>query len=199
VFHAFGAGLDGRVRALWFDAAPTRTGLHVGGDFRSAGFAVAVAAAMLAAPCPASATALGQPCANSLALASLTAAAPPWLGATFRASAAPIPPTAIVAIAIGTQQLALPLAAVVPAAAPDCTLLVAPDAVAFGVPSGCPGGGPGCGPGGGIATWQTALPNDPTLVGAAFLLQFAVLELGAGPVWLRSSSTNALRLVAGTF
>ena len=112
----------------------------------------------------------------------------PWTGSTYRARGTGLPSFAFVATATGIWELSdLPLAALVPAAAAGCSMLVWPDHLDVTLTNT------------GMVETQIAIPNAPELVGTQLRQQLVVLEVDASLNFVASTSTNALALTVGAF
>ena len=176
---------NGIVNAL---AADGRGQLAVGGVFSAidagtAGDVITAFAARYGTTCPAVAAPFGVGCAGR----TLTAAALPWVDATFRADGSGLPdPAVVVALSSFTSvpQGVLPLATVFAAGQPGCDVLVEPDILQALLPNG------------GAVQSSLYLPPVPPLVGLSFFHQMIAFEVDAvGFVGI--TATNGLELLVG--
>ncbi len=127
------------------------------------------------------------PCVGPAGPLELTAAALPWIGTTFRSTAAGFAPGALALAIAGTAPRNLPLSLVLPSALPGCHQLASSEVAAFAIPSA------------GAASFEFAIPNTIVLAQLQAWHQFLQLELTPQGVPLTLSSSNGLHLVIGAF
>lgn len=142
----------------------------------------------LSATCPTAAP-YGNACPSSGGSNTLAASNLPWVGSTFVSVGTGMPAQGFVLAATSLVSLPAPLAlnALLPQAPPGCSLYVTPD---LNMLLPLAGGG---------ATLQLQLPATPVLVGLPFHQQMAAVELnGVGGI-VAITSTNALRMVIGSY
>lgn len=189
-----GGGLTGwpdTVNGGAYDVTSLPNGsLVVGGRFHAADGASTNYLATYSSSCPAIASQYGAGCSGVGGGSTLSATALPWVDATFRATGTGLPGTAIVVAATSVTPIPqglVPLASVLSQGVPGCDLLVAPDILEVLVTL--------------TGTTQSSLflPNTPPLVGVTFYHQMIPIEVNAGGNWVAITSTNALRLTAGSF
>ena len=146
--------------------------------------------AFLRSTCPASAMTSGAGCTGSGGPNTLTAAAQPWIGATFRARATGLAPNSLVIGVRGLATGSTPLAPALPQALPGCNLLVSPDLLDLHLPQpSVPGS----------ADIQFAIPDVPALAGGVMHLQVVPVVFGAGGGITEFSASNALTLTIGVW
>jgi hypothetical protein len=120
-------------------------------------------------------------------MATLSALAQPWAGATFRAQATGLTANAIAVGIFGFNTLALPMPIVHPQGLAGCTLAVNDDIlIDFRRANG-------------VAVTSIAIPNSAGLVGATFFHQVVPVELDAQQNIVALVSTNSLALTVGAF
>ncbi len=161
--------------------------LAVGGSFVVAGGQPSAYFARYASPCPASATPIGVGCAGTGGVNVLTARSLPWTGSIFRTRATGLASFGFCVTVNGFSGVSLPLAAVMPTFAANCTLLASPDVLDVTVIFN------------GTFDAQVPLPNTPSLAGIVLRQQIAMHELDAGGAIVRSTVSNALAATIGTF
>lgn len=143
--------------------------------------------ARLSTTCPATAFAGAAGCVGSAGPQLLQATALPWIGGTFRAFASGLPPTTFALSVFGLQSVSIPLASVLPLAAPGCTLIASPDAVVVGIATA-----------GGFAT-ELPIPNAPALAGLVLHHQVLGLEVDPTLTIVSLAASNSLILTVGVF
>ena len=171
--------IDGVVTSL---AATAAGELAVGGTFLTVGGQASAKWARFATTCPATAVAYGQGCAGTAGPVALAATTLPWLGTNFVANASGIPSGSLTLGVYGFAQVAIPLSAILPQAGAGCWLLASPDFWSVHLPT--------------MGTVQTdlSLPASIALVGATFVHQAIVFELGPlGNVVAVTSSPGLLQ------
>lgn len=183
-FAPVGPGVDGAVFAL---ALAPNGDLLVGGDFQRSGGTIAGHLAQLHSGCAPVAAVAGAGCVLGSGPLELVARQLPWLGGTYVATCDRVPQFTLGFAVRGFQSTALPLSVFTPMAGPGCLQLASMDAVSWLFPEGS------------RVTSQFGMPADVGLLGVQLFDQ--VLLAGLSPtVELTSlTSTNALRLVAGSF
>ena len=97
------------------------------------------------------------------------------------------PNSCVVVTVLGTQSGPVPLASLLPAAAANCFLMVAPTVLLAAVPTA------------GRVPWSLTIPNNPALTSFVLHAQMAVLEFAPAGAFAQSSVTNALTLRPGRF
>lgn len=156
--------------------------LFVGGAFLTVDGQASPLFAQLSSTCPASAASVSSGCVG--AGGTLSALSGAWTGGSFRSVGENLPILSVVGTITGFSGAALPLAAVFPSAMPGCTLLAAPDIVAFGLTTS------------GTAQSQLAIPDAQSLAGLVFHHQMLVVDLtGSAAV----TTTNKLTVTIGNF
>ena len=141
----------------------------------------------LQTPCPAQVAPVGPGCPWTGGASSLDVAAPAWLGGTYRARAAGLPPQAVVASVYGTSQQVTPLWSLLPMTAPGCLSYTSGDFVLRAAASG------------GALVTEQPLPVAAALVGTSLYHQLVVFELDAAGACVSVSASNALELTLGVF
>ena len=185
-WSSIGTGLNAPCAAI---SNLSATGLAVSGSFTDAGGLLARGFARVVTTCPPAATTVGNGCASSGGTNTLIADAPPWVDATFSATATGLPANALlVALTSVTSipQGVAPLASIFAEGIPGCDVLVAPDILAASTTTT------------GTATSSFYLPNTPPIVGVTFFHQMIPFEIGGAGV-VAITATNALQLTPGTF
>jgi len=137
---------------------------------------------------PAAADPYGAGCAGPLGVPQLAAVELPWLAGTLRLQVTGVPAGQPVLLALGNSRTAwgavpLPLA-LDPIGMLGCALLASFDAAELVAASS------------GVANWQLAVPNLPTLVGAEVFGQAAVGAVGTNPFGWVATGGLALRVGA---
>ena len=135
--------------------------------------------------CPATAQSYGAGCAGSAGVMALSAPALPWLGGTCRTVCTGFAPNGVGMSIFGFGPAAVPLATLLPMAAPGCTVLATADATALLFPTS------------GRLQWQFAVPGTPALLGVQLRHQVGQVESGAGAQVTRAATSNALTLTIG--
>lgn len=164
-----------------------------GGDLLAVGGASALGGtptwlvARLTTTCPGSAVAAGTGCTGSGGANVLTAAAPPWIGATFASVAVGMPPLGLALGVRGLGTAAVPLASILPQGQPGCDLLVTPDLLDVYVAAA------------GAVTTSFAIPDAIALAGQVLHQQVVPIELDALGNFVAFTSTNRLTLTIGSF
>jgi hypothetical protein len=183
-FAPVGPGVDGVVFAL---ALAPDGDLLVGGDFQRSGASIAGHLLRLHSGCAPVAAVTGAGCTLGTRPLELVARQLPWLGGSYVATCDGVPQDTLGFAVRGFQSPALPLSVFTPTAGPGCLQLASMDAVCWLFPAGS------------RVTSRCDIPADPGLLGVQWFDQ--VLLAGLSPtVELTSlTSTNALRLVAGSF
>lgn len=183
---ALGSGVFGSSPDVVHAATTTPGGdVVVGGWFHRVANLVSGNVARLAVTCPASAVAVGSGCVGSGGLGVLTATTLPWDGATFRSRATGLPPLGAALVVWGFTPLAVPLAALLPGAAPGCSLHASPDILGLALPVG------------GALDSEVFIAPTPSLIGATFQHQVVPFEFGAGGTISTITATNGLALTVG--
>jgi hypothetical protein len=159
--------------------------LIVGGDFTTANGGVSARLASLASTCPASVQPYGIGCSGAGPLV-LSADTLPWVSATFRTSTTGLDPGSLCIGLIGLQQLSIPIDTLLPQGQPGCTLLTTLD-YQTGIPNV-----------GGVARFEFALGNDPSLIGVTFHEQTFPVDFDGGGAFVAIRSSNALAATIGT-
>jgi len=160
----------------------------LGGFFSSVAGGGAGRIVGLSTSCPPDVVDAGGGCPGSGGANVLTAATQPWAGATFQSHGSGLPSLCIAAIVTGFDTAAVPLAAVLPPAAPACQLRVTPDLLAFALPSG------------GVLDAAVPLPNDLLLAGLTFFQQLVLIELHPTTgAFVNTSASNRLELTIGGY
>jgi hypothetical protein len=176
--------MDGGIYAL---ATMANGELAVAGYFATVEGRYSAGIARLVSTCPATATVAPTPCVGSAGPLTLVADTLPWVGSTFRATAAGMPPVSIGFTVTGFSTTSLPLSTVFSQALPGCDLLVSPDAVQVMIASA------------GEVRTQLVLPSNAALTGFTFHQQVVAIEVDAQLTFLEVASTNALSLTIGVF
>ncbi|MFN3242909.1 MAG: hypothetical protein ACE37K_15515 [Planctomycetota bacterium] len=135
--------------------------------------------------CPATVVVSGQGCASTAGVVTLGSDDRPWIGTTFRSQTDGVSVGSIVLQVLGSTSASLPLAAVVPASDPACSLLVNAEMLLAPAVAG----------GSGSVATSLAIPVVPALVGNDMHLQSLPIVFGPGGVL--ASSSNALVLTVG--
>jgi hypothetical protein len=169
----------GRVYAL---ASKADGELLVGGEFLQIDGVVSCGFARRVSTCVATAVPVGAGCAGN----TLAATSPPWIGTNYTAVATGLPSPSLTFELLSFSALNLPLAAVLPQAAPGCQLLASPDFLTSALVTT------------GSMTTTLALPNQVWLIGVVLRQQIGALTFDAGGNLLAATSTNALELTIGT-
>lgn len=180
----FGAGLDARALGATMLVSGE---VLLGGMFITAGGAPAPYFARLGTTCPASTAALANGCNSTGGANTLTVRQLPWLGGVFRTRSVGVPAVALVAGVTGFATATLPLATLLPAGQPGCTLAVRPDLLDFAVAAA------------NTADLALAIPSTPSLVGQAFHHQHVPFEFDLGGALLAVTATNAVTLTIGAW
>lgn len=167
--------------------ASDRGQLHLGGSFANVGGTFTSNIGRLQTPCPAQVAPVGPGCPWTGGASSLDVAAPAWLGGTYRARAAGLPPQAVVASVYGTSQQVTPLWSLLPMTAPGCLSYTSGDFVLRAAASG------------GALVTEQPLPVAAALVGTSLYHQLVVFELDAAGACVSVSASNALELTLGVF
>ncbi|MFO1076790.1 MAG: hypothetical protein U1E73_03590 [Planctomycetota bacterium] len=141
--------------------------------------------AVLSTTCPASVTAVATACVGPSGPVVLVADSMPWLGTTFRSTAAGFAPQALAVSVLGFTPNNLPLSLVLPVGLPNCNLLASSDAVLLTLPQA------------GTSHYQFAVPESPVFAGVPLSHQFVQLALSTSGAITSLSSSNALTLVLG--
>lgn len=179
-WQALPGGVNGPVLELAFHPAGELIAI---GNFSSPTPYVA----RLQSPCRAAVAPAGGGCPSSGGGNRLVATAWPLLGARFASRGRELPPSALVVVVSSPIAWHAALDDVLPAGQAGCTLWVQPDVVTLASTAG------------GIATWQTQVPQAAALLGASFRHQMVPCELGPSGTLLAVTSTNALELTIGAF
>jgi trimeric autotransporter adhesin len=159
----------------------------IAGSHQRVGDEVSIGFARRSSSCRATAAAYGQGCNGSGGPATLVATTLPWLGTTFQSRASGMPANGLGIAVLGLSPLAVPLASVLPVAAPGCTLLVSAEVLAAVVPVA------------GFADIALALPTTPSLVSGVIRQQVVPLELAPGGSLIAATATNGLQLTLGVY
>jgi hypothetical protein len=131
--------------------------------------------------CPAAAATVGAGCTGGAGPVTLLPDNHPWVGGTFRTTAAGLTANSLAVQLFGLQPAVQPL----PGGAPGCSLFVAP---VFGETLL---------PAAGRAAGRYLVPNQPSLVGQQLRMQVVGVELGPAGI-VRLTSSNALSLTVGS-
>lgn len=158
-----------------------------GGSFVEVDDEVSPRLAMLAATCPANATDLGGGCAGSHGSTTLVATQLPWAGAVFEARGTGLAPMSLAAGVYGFAAASNPLGALLPQAAPGCTVRTTADFVALTVASQ------------GEVTTSLPIPDAASLVGVGVHHQLLALELDSNGALVEAVASNALRAQVGSW
>ena len=158
-----------------------------GGRFLTAGSHVSAYLARLTTTCPATATPYGTGCTGSAGPLTLTSTQLPWIGSSYRATAAGLAANGLAFDLLGWTSTALPLASLHPAGSPGCSLLVDPVANSLLVPTG------------GSASVQFVVPNAASFVGITLHNQVVQLEFDLQLNLLGITSTNGIAFTIGSF
>lgn len=171
---------EGRVNA----AALTPSGdIVVAGRFELLAAIVTAQFARLAVTCPATAVAYGAACSSGPI--AMTAQSLPWVGSTYRTTAAPIAPNALVFDLLGIGPQSTPLSLLHPAGVAGCSLVVNSLATQLLVPNN------------GAVTSQIAIPNTTAFVGLPLFEQVLQIELNAAFAITALRSSNGLHATVG--
>ncbi|MBL8733918.1 MAG: hypothetical protein JNN13_16220 [Planctomycetes bacterium] len=174
-------GVDGIVETI---AQRPNGDVVIGGTFPHAGGHPSAYFALARTSWPAAAAVLGAGCSGSSGALTLLAQSLPWLGTTYRATCYGAPTGALGLTLFGASPAALPLASLLPVAAPGCALLVMPDLLLPSIVTG------------GAVTVDLPLPRAVALLGVGLWQQ--TLTLRSDPVLGDELlSSNALGLLFG--
>lgn len=174
--------LQGRAETMLLDGNQ----LLIAGQITAVDGKVARNLEALGNTCTATAVVAGSGCDGSNGTDRLIARNAPWIGGVFRAEASGLPTFGLRFAVWGFAPTSLPLAQVVPIAAPGCLLLADPvvvDLFTLGGPH---------------ATTVIGFPNDPTLIGLVLRHQHISIGLDALLQATEVTATNALVLTLGT-
>ncbi len=177
-------GTNGPIRAMTRRNGGSVTAV---GSFTTAGDTTSAYLATLASSCPASIASSAPGCSGSAGLNELTALNLPFAGATLRARASGLTPTALALGVFGLQTTSLPLGQLTPLAGAGCTLAVATDIVRAYLPVG------------GSFETEVEIPNVAALAGIQAHQQVIAAELDAQGAITAVTATNSLSATIGAF
>lgn len=161
--------------------------LMVGGQFTTAGGINSNNAVGIRTPCPATTTSIGASCSGSARSLMLSPVELPWTGSTFRARSSAFSANAVGAVLAGVSSPNLPLSTWLPTAPVGCALLTSGEVAVQAVLNP------------GSTDIAIAVPDVPALAGLELFLQAIQLEFGSQGSSGPASSSNALRVVVGSF
>ncbi|MFK7738802.1 MAG: hypothetical protein AB8H80_00660, partial [Planctomycetota bacterium] len=140
----------------------------------------------LAATCPAPQSSAAVGCVGAAGAPQLHVSSA-WVGGHVLESGSQMAPTTLAVTVRGFAPTSLPIATLLPQAAPGCILGV--DPVSLGLIATLSGS----------AESQLLLPNDPSIVGAVLYSQWVALEVDAALTVIGVSATNAVASTVGLF
>jgi hypothetical protein len=154
------------------------------GTFSTAG-GVAANHIALRAGCPALVALSGGGCVGTAGPNVLTASTAPWIGTTFRATAAGMTGNALAVALFGLTANSTPLSLLLPQGVFGCSLHVSTESAQLLLPIA------------GNADTQLVIPNSSSFVGVTLHHQVIAAELGGLGNITAVTSTNALTLTVG--
>jgi hypothetical protein len=157
------------------------------GDFEVANGVVAGGLASLRTNCPAALAPAGSGCVGSAGLVVAQIERRAWLGGTWRARATNLPAASLAVHVLGLNGVSLPLASLLPAGLPGCTLHVSPDLLQADVPVA------------GATTAAWGIPSSSLLLGQTFRHQVVSFELGSSLAITAATASNAWSLAIGAW
>jgi trimeric autotransporter adhesin len=174
-------------QGVWQSAVNDRGEVLLVGNFQTANGVVAGGLASLLTNCPTNRQPVGAGCVGSAGPVTSTVVAEAWLGGTWRANVTNLPAASIAVHVFGLASLTLPLAGVLPAALPGCTLHVSPDLLLADLPVA------------GTSTTSWSIPPQPSLLAQTFRHQAVPFELGPGFVFTAVTASNAWQMTIGAW
>jgi hypothetical protein len=183
-WSAMGLGANELIQAVGL----TRDGdLFASGGFTRIDGAPSAAMGRAITTCPAQVQSYGSGCIGPAGPVLLSALTSPWSGAQYRSRVYGMPSSSIAVHALGSTQVSVALAPLLPQSGSGCLLLASPDILDLVLPVA------------GVTEPVVSIPGSPALVGASFHQQVLALQLDPSLSLLSVSSSNGLTATVGFF